>query len=96
MKINPTPPGYTAPVSTPDSRPASTRKSDASSDASAVTLSGLAEQIKGSDTGATVDADRIAAIKSAIQSGQFKINAGAIADRLIDDARSLVQRQSVA
>ncbi|MDX9706749.1 MAG: flagellar biosynthesis anti-sigma factor FlgM [Azospira sp.] len=45
------------------------------------------------DTGAPVNSARIAEIKQAIAEGRFKINPEAIADGLIDTARSLVQSQ---
>lgn len=45
------------------------------------------------DTGAPVNSARIAEIKQAIAEGRFKINPEAIADSLIDTARSLAQSQ---
>lgn len=38
------------------------------------------------------DADKVEAIKAAIASGEFKINAGAIADSLISSAKELLAR----
>lgn len=43
---------------------------------------------------APVDQARVHEIRQAISEGRFQINAGAIADRLIETARDLVQRQA--
>ncbi len=69
---------------------AASGKSAAAAD---VRLSSLAAQIQGSGEGAPVDAARIAEIKQAISEGRFAINAGAIADRLIDTAKELIGAQ---
>jgi len=42
-------------------------------------------------TDSPFDAGRIAAIRQAISEGRFSINSGAIADRLLDTARELIQ-----
>lgn len=66
--------------------------------AAEVKLSGLASSLaaNGSDSASPVDSSKIAELRAAIASGQFKINSGAIADRLLDTARELVQTQRKA
>jgi negative regulator of flagellin synthesis FlgM len=65
------------------------------SDSSEVKLSGVASSIStsSSESSAPVNSAKIAEIRAAIASGQFKINSGAIADRLLDTAKELVQTQ---
>lgn len=58
-----------------------------------VQISAASTQLTKSGEGAPVDSARIAEIKQAIAEGRFKINAGAIADGLIDTARGLLQAQ---
>lgn len=61
--------------------------------AAEVQISSASTQLTKAGEGAPVDKARIAEIKQAIAEGRFKINADAIADGLIDTARSLVQSQ---
>lgn len=61
--------------------------------AAEVQISSASAQLTKAGEGAPVDSARIAEIKQAIAEGRFKINAGAIADGLIDTARSLLQAQ---
>ena len=58
----------------------------------AVQLSPLSAQLVDGDD-QPFDAARVSEIKQAIANGGFTINAGAIADRLIDSARELVDAQ---
>lgn len=58
-----------------------------------VKLSPLAGELQAGDSRPPVDSARVAEIKQAIAEGRFSINAGAIADRLIDTARELVSSQ---
>ena len=58
-----------------------------------VRLSGAAAQLLATDDEQTFDTARVSEIKQAIAEGRFKINAGAIADRLISSARELVAAQ---
>ena len=60
--------------------------------AEAVSLSSLANAIQGNDK-PPVNAARIQEIKDAIAQGRFKINPEAIADGLIETARSLTDKQ---
>lgn len=72
-----------APKSTP-AQPAPT-----ASPSEAVSLSPLAGSLRGSEA-PPVNSARIQEIKQAIAEGRFKINPEAIADRLIESARDLV------
>lgn len=58
-----------------------------------VRLSGLSAQLQTSGDTPTFDAARVSQIKQAIADGNFQINTGAIADRLISSARELVNSQ---
>lgn len=61
-----------------------------------VHLSGASAGLQSSGDASTFDAARVAEIKQAITDGRFKINAGAIADRLLASARELVDAQRQA
>jgi len=61
-----------------------------------VKLSPLAGELQASDSQPPVNSARVDEIKRAIAEGRFSINAGAIADRLIDTARELVNSQRTA
>lgn len=58
-----------------------------------VKLSGLATSMSREASSAPVNQARIDELRKAISSGQFKINPEAIADRLLDTAKELVQTQ---
>lgn len=59
----------------------------------AVSLSSLAGSLQKTDA-PPVNSARIQEIKQAISEGRFQINANAIADRLIESARSLVNSKN--
>lgn len=61
-----------------------------------VKLSPLAEQFQAGDAKPPFDSARVQEIKQAIAEGRFSINAGAIADRLIESARDLINAQRQA
>lgn len=61
-----------------------------------VKLSALAGGFQSGDAKPPFDSARVQEIKQAIAEGRFSINAGAIADRLIDSARDLVSTQRKA
>lgn len=64
-----------------------------SPDASAtVALSSTASSLLSSSTGAEFDSAKVAKISGAIADGTFKINAGAIADKLISNAQELLAK----
>lgn len=64
-----------------------------STSAADVHLSGISTGLMASDETVSVDTARVAEIKQAISEGRFTINAGAIADRLINTAKELVDSQ---
>lgn len=92
MKIDST---YTAPTTALNSRPASQPAAPASTTQEAVSLSTLAGTLQASDK-PPVNTARIQEIKQAISEGRFKIDPEAIADRLIDSARELVNSKRQA
>ncbi|CAG4882170.1 Negative regulator of flagellin synthesis FlgM [Georgfuchsia toluolica] len=56
-----------------------------------VQLSSLSEQVQTvSASDGVIDTAQIAEIKQAIRDGRFKINSGAIADRLLDSVKELI------
>ncbi|WP_153109226.1 flagellar biosynthesis anti-sigma factor FlgM [Propionivibrio limicola] len=73
---------------------AATKASPSASDE--VQLSSLSTQLRATDDEPAFDAARVSEIKAAITEGRFSINAGAIADRLIADAKELVDSQRKA
>jgi len=100
---NPTPPpvsnGATANTESakaavaPAASPASTKAIPATADASAkIRLSNTATSLMSSSNGAFFDADKVARISSAIDSGTFKINPEAIADKLISNAKEVLTK----
>jgi len=72
-------------------RASDSRTSSAASDE--VKLSPLAGELQAGDSQPPINSARVQEIKQAISEGRFSINAGAIADRLIDTARELVYSQ---
>lgn len=83
---------YTPPTTTVASRAQQrpTPEAQASTAAEAVHLSPLAGTLQGNEK-PPVNNVRIQEIKAAIAKGEFKINSGAIADRLIETARDLLK-----
>jgi negative regulator of flagellin synthesis FlgM len=82
----------------------STAKTSASTAASATTSTTPVDSVSISDTSralqstgvatdAPFDSKRVEAIKTAISSGQFKVNPEAIADKVIDSASQLLTNQ---
>lgn len=65
---------------------------------STIRISDLSSRLAALETritdGATFDAGRVEAIKSAIRDGQFKVNAEVVADRLITSVRELLAKAS--
>lgn len=93
MKIGSTPTPATDAVARPAPQagpaagvaaPARTRATDS------VDLSPAGAQIGALDSSADFDSAKVDAIRQAIRDGKFSVNAGAIADRLIADAASLL------
>lgn len=77
----------TATVVKPRTTPASSAKTGGAQDP--VSLSALAGSLQSNEQ-PPVDTAKIEEIKRAIAEGRFQINASAIADRLIESARDLV------
>ena len=74
-------------------------KTGATADKSAnIKLSDLSTQMHALETGlargAEFDSARVDAIKSAIQRGEFTVNAGAVADKMIASAQESLTRRS--
>lgn len=78
-----------------NTRSQATKKADSTS-SSDVQLSTLSAQLSVSGDDQPFDAARVLEIKQAIAEGRFTINAGAIADRLINSAKELVNSQRQA
>jgi negative regulator of flagellin synthesis FlgM len=58
-----------------------------------VQLSGASSELRSSGETSTFDSAKVSEIKQAISDGRFKINAGAIADRLVSSAREILDSQ---
>lgn len=86
MKIDST---YKPPATTVTPKAAANPAPQPSSSSEAVSLSPLAGSLLGGEK-PPVNTARIQEIKQAISEGRFKINPEAIADRLIESARDLV------
>lgn len=69
------------------------RNAEKASNTEEVSLSTLSGQFQPGELQAPVNSARVAEIKEAITQGRFTINTGAIADRLIDTARELINSQ---
>jgi len=77
----------------PAAAPASANAIPSTADASAkIQLSTTATSLMSSSGGAFFDADKVARISSAIDSGTFKINPEAIADKLISNAKEVLTK----
>ncbi len=63
----------------------------------AVTVSSLARSMEtdGTSDVAEVDMAKVSAVKQAISDGSYKVNAGAIADKLLSNAQEMLQRSRV-
>ncbi len=97
MKIGPSTAPSVAPAADPALRPAPQAGSAAGVAAVAKTrstdqvdLSAAGAQIGALDSTPDFDSAKVDAIRQAIRDGKFTVNAGAIADRLIADATSLL------
>ena len=92
MKIDSSTKASSAPLVS-EARSQASAKTTVSPSGDEVQLSGAAAQLFATDDEQTFDTARVSEIKQAIAEGRFKINAGAIADRLISSARELVDAQ---
>lgn len=85
-----------AAIATPPTTPAKSNSVQAPArEETDVTLSDAAK-LAAAEMTAPLDIGRIEEIKRAIADGQFKINSGAIADRLLNSARELLGAQKKA
>ena len=78
-------------VSTSDGQKRVDKTSDAGHAQENVHLSSTSKLPQSADSGATVDTARVQEIKQAISDGNFKVNPEAVADRLLETARELIQ-----
>jgi negative regulator of flagellin synthesis FlgM len=60
-----------------------------------VTVSSLARSLETSGANGSFDADKVAAMKSAIASGTFKVDPEAIADKLLSNAQQVLRKGAV-
>lgn len=62
----------------------------------AVTVSSLARTLESSSSGDTADVDmaKVNAVREAIQNGTYKVNAEAIADKLLSNAQDMLKGAS--
>jgi negative regulator of flagellin synthesis FlgM len=73
--------------------PAGSEQKAAPVEASAkVELSAAASLLAAEGNTADFDAEKVARIAQAIRDGKFEVNAGAIADKLLDGSRELMRR----
>lgn len=94
MKINGTPPNPMPGAAAP-AKPGTARTGPAASSQLEVSLSSLATRLNRieSEAAAPFDAARVESLKQAIRDGQFKVNAGVVADRLIDELKLMLNRK---
>jgi len=88
--------GYAVPSRTSAKESDASAKAASRAEGESVAINPFASRLQGMEQAASAspafDADKVAAIKSAIASGEFKINPGAIADSLIASAKELLAR----
>ncbi|OGT04046.1 MAG: flagellar biosynthesis anti-sigma factor FlgM [Gallionellales bacterium RBG_16_57_15] len=60
------------------------------SDSTSVSLGSTATQLNSMTNASIVDTGKVAEIKHAISEGRFKVNSGAVADRLLETVRELI------
>jgi len=51
--------------------------------------------LNGADQTADVDMNKVNAVKQSISDGSYKVNSGAIADKLLSNAQEMLQRSGV-
>ena len=56
--------------------------------------SGILQARAAGSTGSVVDQAKVDAVRGAIASGTYKVNAGAIADKMLSNAEEILRRQS--
>jgi negative regulator of flagellin synthesis FlgM len=78
-------------VATNDGQKRVDKTSNAGQSQENVHLSSASKLPQNVDSGAAVDTARVQEIKQAISDGSFKVNPEAVADRLLETARELIQ-----
>ncbi|MDD0840138.1 flagellar biosynthesis anti-sigma factor FlgM [Curvibacter sp. HBC61] len=68
------------------------KKSGNSGSGASVSVSSLAKSLGSGSSDSDMDMDKVAAVKSAIDNGTYKVNAGAIADKLLSNAQEILSR----
>lgn len=86
---------YAPPTTTLTTRPSSTPATSSAGTQEAVTLSTRVGSMQTCEK-PPVNSTRVQEIKEAISEGRFKVNADAIADRLIESARDLINSKRQA
>jgi negative regulator of flagellin synthesis FlgM len=80
------------PAQTPAAAPNVASAPAAPPEATKVALSSTAAELRTMPSSAEFDAEKVSRIASAIAEGRFQVNPGAIADKLIANARELLSR----
>lgn len=98
MKINPTTEPLRADrvLATPEARTAATRPNEPVAEAERVQLSNLASRLNQLETQfgtSDIDAKKVEEVRNAIAEGRFKVNAEAVADRLLSSVAELLGRK---
>ena len=85
-----------AKASAPANANASTPSASAQAQSASVTVSTSSSTLALAASGPTSDIDqaKVTAVRSAIANGSYKVNAGAIADKMLSNAQEVLQRQS--
>jgi negative regulator of flagellin synthesis FlgM len=61
---------------------------------SAVTVSNLAQAMEQTGKGPDIDTAKVESVRTAIANGSYKVNADAIADKLLSNAKEMFTRKS--
>jgi negative regulator of flagellin synthesis FlgM len=72
----------------------SSASKSSSVEGSAVTVSNLAQVMEQSTKGPDIDTAKVESVRTAIANGSFKVNAEAIADKLLSNAKEMFTRQN--
>ena len=78
------------------SQAAQTTQNAQKSAATAVTVSSLARSIEESGASGSFDAKKVESVRTAIANGTYKVDAEAIADKLLSNARQVLRKSSEA
>ena len=92
MKIGPSDPRIVPAPTTGERKTNAAARSEISGSSAEVSLSSLAELKMDPNGEGSFDAAKVQSITQAIREGTFTVNAGAIADQLIANAKELLDR----